>query len=146
MTKKYVYFFGPHGTEGDATMKNSLGGKGANLAEMAKLGPAGSRRLYDQRPRILRPCSSPKRPGQFPESLREGSGRRPARRRKRSMGMKFGDAEQPLLLLSCRSGARTSMPGMMETVLNVGLCHEDDPRPDQEERATSVSCTTPTAG
>ena len=48
MTQKYVYFFGPQGTEGDATMKNSLGGKGANLAEMAKLDPARPVRLHYQ--------------------------------------------------------------------------------------------------
>jgi len=49
------------------------------------------------------------------------------------MGMKFGDAVNPLLI-SVRSGARKSMPGMMETVLNVGLCHRDDPRPHCKDK------------
>ena len=61
------------------------------------------------------------------------------------MGMKYGDPENPLLV-SCRSGARKSMPGMMETVLNVGLCSGDDPGPDRRRPATSGSSTTPTAG
>ena len=117
MSKKYVYYFGPQGTEGDAKMKNELGGKGANLAEMAKLGlpvPAGFTISTEF-------CTVFFAEGrQFPKSLRDEVA---AARQKTeaAMGMKFGDAENPLLL-SCRSGARTSMPGMMETVLNVGLC------------------------
>jgi pyruvate,orthophosphate dikinase len=117
MTKKYVYFFGPQGTEGDATMKNALGGKGANLAEMAKLGlpvPSGFTISTEF-------CTAFFAEGrQFPQSLRDEVAAA-LRKTEEAMGMKFGDAENPLLL-SCRSGARTSMPGMMETVLNVGLC------------------------
>jgi pyruvate,orthophosphate dikinase len=117
MTTKYVYFFGPQGTEGDATMKNSLGGKGANLAEMAKLGlpvPSGFTISTEF-------CTVFFAEGrQFPQSLRDEV-TAALRKTEEAMGMKFGDAENPLLL-SCRSGARTSMPGMMETVLNVGLC------------------------
>ena len=117
MTQKYVYFFGPQGTEGDATMKNSLGGKGANLAEMAKLGlpvPSGFTISTEF-------CTVFFAEGrQFPQSLRDEVAAA-LKKTEEAMGMKFGDAEQPLLV-SCRSGARTSMPGMMETVLNVGLC------------------------
>lgn len=117
MAQKYVYFFGPQGTEGDATMKNTLGGKGANLAEMAKLGlpvPAGFTISTEF-------CTVFFAEGRrFPQSLRDEVVAA-LRKTEEAMGMKFGDAENPLLL-SCRSGARTSMPGMMETVLNVGLC------------------------
>ncbi len=122
MTKKYVYFFGPQGTEGDATMKNSLGGKGANLAEMAKLGlpvPAGFTISTEF-------CTVFFAEGrQFPQSLRDEVAAA-LRKTEEAMGMKFGDPESPLLV-SCRSGARTSMPGMMETVLNVGLCSKTIP-------------------
>ena len=116
-TNKYVYYFGPDGTEGDASMKNTLGGKGANLAEMAKLGlpvPAGFTIACEF-------CSVYIAEGrQFPQSLRDEVAQA-LQKTEAAMGMKYGDAENPLLL-SCRSGARQSMPGMMETVLNVGLC------------------------
>ena len=122
MTQKYVYFFGPQGTEGDATMKNTLGGKGANLAEMAKLGlpvPAGFTISTEF-------CTAFFAEGrQFPQSLRDEVAAA-LRKTEEAMGMKFGDPENPLLL-SCRSGARASMPGMMETVLNVGLCSKTIP-------------------
>jgi len=122
MATKYVYYFGPNGTEGDAGMKNTLGGKGANLAEMAKLGlpvPAGFTIACEF-------CSVYTAEGRkFPQSLRDevASARQ---KTEEAMGMKYGDPENPLLL-SCRSGARQSMPGMMETVLNVGLCSKTMP-------------------
>jgi len=122
MAQKYVYFFGPAGTEGEATMKNTLGGKGANLAEMAKLGlpvPAGFTISTEF-------CAVYFAEGrQFPQSLRDEVAAALAKTEE-AMGMKFGDPENPLLL-SCRSGARASMPGMMETVLNVGLCSKTIP-------------------
>jgi len=114
---KYVYFFGPEGTEGDASMKNTLGGKGANLAEMAKLNlpvPAGFTITTEY-------CNVYLKEGRkFTDEVRKQVADALARVEK-SMGMKYGDAKNPLLV-SCRSGARKSMPGMMETVLNVGLC------------------------
>ncbi len=117
MTQKYVYFFGPKGTEGDASMKNTLGGKGANLAEMAKLElpvPAGFTISTEF-------CTVFFAEGRkFPQSLRDEVATA-LKKTEDAMGMKFGDPKDPLLV-SCRSGARTSMPGMMETVLNVGLC------------------------
>jgi len=114
---KYVYFFGPSGTEGDASMVNLLGGKGANLAEMARLGlpvPAGFTISTEF-------CSRYFAEGRrFPDSLKQEVAEA-LRKVEEAMGKKFGDPDNPLLL-SCRSGARRSMPGMMETVLNVGLC------------------------
>lgn len=114
---KYIYDFGDGKAEGDATKKDLLGGKGANLAEMARLGlpvPAGFT--------ITTECCTDyfKAGRQLPQSLYDGIDAAMVKVEK-SMGMKFGDPEKPLLV-SCRSGARSSMPGMMETVLNVGLC------------------------
>ncbi|MGD0897931.1 MAG: pyruvate, phosphate dikinase [Thermoguttaceae bacterium] len=117
MAQKYVYGFGPTGAEGDASMKNSLGGKGANLAEMCRLGlpvPAGFTINTEF-------CTAYFKEGrQFPQSLRDEVAQALVKTEE-AMGMKFGDRDNPLLV-SCRSGARKSMPGMMETVLNVGLC------------------------
>ncbi len=114
--RKYVYLFGGGTAEGDASQKNLLGGKGANLAEMCLLGipvPAGFT--------ISTECCTAYYAGgcRLPEELRAEV---PAamRRVEELMGMKYGDPENPLLV-SCRSGARKSMPGMMDTVLNVGL-------------------------
>ncbi len=122
MTEKYVYYFGPQGTEGDARMRNELGGKGANLAEMAKLGmpvPAGFTISTGF-------CTAYFAEGRkFPQSLRDEVAAA-MRKTEEAMGMKFGDPDEPLLV-SCRSGARQSMPGMMETVLNVGLCSKTIP-------------------
>lgn len=122
MTQKYVYYFGPDGTEGDASMKNTLGGKGANLAEMAKLGlpvPAGFTLTTEY-------CNVYLSQGKkFTDDLKKDVAAALAKVEK-AMGMKYGDAANPLLV-SCRSGARKSMPGMMETVLNVGLCSKTIP-------------------
>ncbi|NUQ65386.1 MAG: pyruvate, phosphate dikinase [Pirellulales bacterium] len=122
MAEKYVYFFGPKGTEGNASMKNTLGGKGANLAEMANLGlpvPAGFTITTDF-------CTVYFQEGRkFPESLKKEVAEA-LRKVEDAMGMKYGDPANPLLV-SCRSGARKSMPGMMETVLNVGLSSKTIP-------------------
>ena len=114
---KYVYGFGPTGTDGDASMKNLLGGKGANLAEMARLGlpvPAGFTITTD--------CCTAyfDEGGNFPKGL-QAEVEAALKQTEEAMQMKYGDPENPLLI-SSRSGARQSMPGMMETVLNVGLC------------------------
>ena len=113
---KYVYTFGGGTAEGKASDKNLLGGKGANLAEMCLLGipvPAGFT--------ISTECCTAyyANGGKFPEELPDQvlSG---LKNTERIMGKKYGDAVNPLLV-SCRSGARSSMPGMMDTVLNVGL-------------------------
>jgi pyruvate,orthophosphate dikinase len=114
---KYVYFFGGKTAEGKADMKNLLGGKGANLAEMCLMGlpvPAGLTVTTEA-------CTAYyANNAQLPEGLMDEvwAGMKKV---EEAMGMKYGDAENPLLL-SCRSGARASMPGMMDTVLNIGLC------------------------
>jgi pyruvate,orthophosphate dikinase len=114
---KRVYFFGAKNADGKADMKNLLGGKGANLAEMCLLGlpvPAGftvttdvCTEYYDNN------CELPAE--LIPEVWEN------MKMVEQVMGMKYGDPENALLV-SCRSGARKSMPGMMDTVLNVGLC------------------------
>jgi len=115
MTQSYVYRFGGADSEGNAAMKNLLGGKGANLAEMSSLGipvPAGftittevCTRYYEQ--------------GAYPTGLDAQVDKGIAHIEK-IMGATFGSTENPLLI-SVRSGARVSMPGMMDTVLNLGL-------------------------
>ncbi len=119
---KYVYSFGTKKTDGKADMKNLLGGKGANLAEMSRLGipvPAGFTITTDC-------CNDYFAYGsKFPPGLK-GQVEKALSLVEKEMGMKFGDPENPLLL-SARSGARSSMPGMMETVLNIGLCSKTMP-------------------
>ncbi|MDR2906569.1 MAG: pyruvate, phosphate dikinase, partial [Bacteroidales bacterium] len=117
MSKKYVYRFGGKTAEGKADMKNLLGGKGANLAEMCHLGlpvPAGLT--------ITTECCTDYYANncQLPAGLMEDVWKA-MQDVETNMGMKYGDAENPMLM-SARSGARSSMPGMMDTVLNIGLC------------------------
>jgi pyruvate,orthophosphate dikinase len=120
--RKYVYFFGNGKAAGKAEMKNLLGGKGANLAEMTNLKipvPAGFTvttevcTLYYKNNR------------KYPKELKPQVDSAMIRVEK-IMGKKFGDPVNPLLV-SVRSGARSSMPGMMETVLNVGLTSKTIP-------------------
>lgn len=119
---KYVYSFGGKTAEGRADDKNLLGGKGANLAEMCHLGipvPAGFTITTEV-------CTIYyKNNRRYPAELKKQVDQALARVEK-IMGRRFGDPENPLLL-SVRSGARRSMPGMMETVLNVGLCSQTIP-------------------
>ncbi len=114
---KRVYFFGAKKADGKADMKNLLGGKGANLAEMCLLGlpvPAGFTVTTDVCTEYYEnDCQLPKE--LMPEVWEN------MKMVEKIMGMKYGDPEN-VLLVSCRSGARKSMPGMMDTVLNVGLC------------------------
>ncbi len=114
---KYVYSFGGGSAEGRADMKNHLGGKGANLAEMANLGitvPAGFTLTTDVCTYYYDHDRS------YPATL-EAEVDAALAKVEEIMGRKFGDPDETLLL-SVRSGARSSMPGMMETVLNIGLC------------------------
>ncbi len=116
MSKKYVYFFSKHETEGNKDMKNLLGGKGANLAEMASLGipvPPGFTITTEVCTYFM------EHKNRFPEGL-EQTVDRTMKKVEKIMNQKFGDPKDPLLV-SVRSGARASMPGMMETVLNIGL-------------------------
>ncbi|HRZ43434.1 MAG TPA: pyruvate, phosphate dikinase [Bacteroidales bacterium] len=115
--KKYVYYFGGKKAEGEATMKNLLGGKGANLAEMVNLGmPVPSGLTITTEACTDYYANGCKLPGSLMPDVWAGM-----KKVETDMGMIYGDAENPLLV-SCRSGARASMPGMMDTVLNVGLC------------------------
>lgn len=119
MPRKYVYFFGGKRAEGKAEMKSLLGGKGANLAEMVNIKlpvPAGftittevCTYYYDNNKKYPKELKA-----QVLSALNKVE---------KEMGAKFGDSENPLLL-SVRSGARASMPGMMDTILNLGLNDE----------------------
>src|SRR5213594_4175142 len=113
--ERHVYSFGNGRADGSAAMRDVLGGKGAGLAEMANLGlpvPPGftlSAKL----------CLTYLEQGTFPEQLHEEVGRH-LKQLERATRKRFGDAHNPLLV-SVRSGAAVSMPGMMETILNLGL-------------------------
>src|SRR3989344_2072611 len=110
--KKYVYYF----NEGTKEMKHLLGGKGANLAEMTNIGlpvPPG----FTMTTKV---CDSyHKKKGKYPKEVwlqvEEN-----LKKLEQDMNAKFGDLENPLLV-SVRSGAASSMPGMMDTILNLGL-------------------------
>ncbi|MFQ5454759.1 MAG: pyruvate, phosphate dikinase [Nitrospirota bacterium] len=114
--KKYVYFFGDGKAEGKGDWKDLLGGKGAGLAEMTNLGipvPAGftittkaCNEFYLNKKRYPE--------GMWDEVIKN------LRKVEKAMGQRFGDTDNPLLV-SVRSGAKFSMPGMMDTVLNIGL-------------------------
>jgi pyruvate,orthophosphate dikinase len=116
MSTQYVYFFGGGKADGKADMKSLLGGKGANLAEMTNIGlpvPAG----FTITTEVCNYYYAHDK--KYPPELKAQVAEAIAKIEK-SMGAKFGDLKNPLLL-SCRSGARESMPGMMDTVLNIGL-------------------------
>ena len=116
MAKKYVYYFGDGNAEGTSNMKELLGGKGAGLAEMTNLGISVPPGFTISTEACVEYYKLGKKypPGMWEASLQA------LKRVERSMGLGFGDPERPLLV-SVRSGARASMPGMMDTVLNVGL-------------------------
>ncbi len=119
---KYVYYFGNGEADGRADMKNLLGGKGANLAEMTSMGipvPPGFTLTTD----VCNAYYENNR--ELPSALDSQVGE-VLRKIEAAMGKNFGDVKDPLLL-SVRSGARASMPGMMETVLNVGLTSQTIP-------------------
>ncbi|MDI6767325.1 MAG: pyruvate, phosphate dikinase [Bacteroidota bacterium] len=125
MKHKYVYFFGGGKADGNESMKELLGGKGANLAEMA-----GHKDLRLPVPPGFTITTEVcihyyKNKRTYPKGLKEQT-EESLKRIEKIMGKKFGDAQNPLLV-SVRSGARRSMPGMMETVLNVGLTEKTIP-------------------
>lgn len=116
MARKHVYFFGPGVAEGHKGMKDLLGGKGANLAEMAGIGlpvPPG----FTVSTEVCELFTKNRR--RIPEAVKKVIVKNLARL-ERAAGKKLGDPADPLLV-SIRSGARASMPGMMDTVLNLGL-------------------------
>src|SRR5205823_12419314 len=113
---KYVYFFGGGKADGNGKMKEMLGGKGANLAEMCLIGlpvPAGFTITTEV-------CTYYYEHGKSYSPQLKSDVEAAMSKTEQVMGAKFGDAKNPLLV-SCRSGARVSMPGMMDTVLNIGL-------------------------
>jgi len=117
--KKWVYSFGAGHSEGRADMKNLLGGKGANLAEMSNLGlpvPPGFTITTELCTEFY------KNDRRYPENLNAQT-EAALKNISESVGAEFGNPEKPLLV-SVRSGARASMPGMMDTVLNLGLNDE----------------------
>jgi len=117
--KKYIYTFGNGQAEGDGQMKELLGGKGAGLAEMNRIGlpvPAGFTITTEVCTYYY--ANSQQYPADFEKALRAG-----VAHIEKVMNAKFGDPKNPLLL-SVRSGARASMPGMMDTILNLGLNEE----------------------
>ena len=119
---KYVYFFGGGKADGNESMKDLLGGKGANLAEMAG-NPALRLPVPPGFTITTEVCTYYYQHDRtYPAEL-QGQVRAALARIEKLMGKKFGDPGNPLLV-SVRSGARRSMPGMMETVLNVGLNEE----------------------
>ncbi len=116
MPEKYVYYFGTNKVEGNTSMKNLLGGKGANLAEMTSLVipvPAGFTISTEVCTYFYQNDKT------YPSTL-ESEIETALKEVEIEMNAKFGDSENPLLV-SVRSGARVSMPGMMDTVLNLGL-------------------------
>jgi pyruvate,orthophosphate dikinase len=136
---KMVYYFGQTKTEGDASMRDLLGGKGANLAEMTSIGlpvppgftvtTAACARYYEEG-------------GKLPTGLMDQV-RKNVKMLEKETGKVFGSHDDPLLV-SVRSGAKVSMPGMMDTVLNLGL-NDDAVEGLCERWVTSGSRTTRTA-
>jgi pyruvate,orthophosphate dikinase len=116
---RWVYGFGGGGADGDASMKNLLGGKGANLAEMSALGlPVPPGFTITTEACTFYYANGRSYPASLAAQVRDGLARVEA-----LTGKRFGDPANPLLV-SVRSGARASMPGMMDTVLNLGLNDE----------------------
>ena len=116
MPTKYVYYFGNGKAEGKAGMKSLLGGKGANLAEMTNIKlpvPPGFTITTEACNYYY--ANKKKYPKELKKQVEDS-----LKKVERDMGCLFGDIKNPLLL-SVRSGARASMPGMMDTVLNLGL-------------------------
>jgi pyruvate,orthophosphate dikinase len=117
---RYIYYFGDGKADGTADMKNLLGGKGANLAEMTNIGlpvPPGFTITTEVCTYYYANNHT------YPKNLFEKEIPAMLARLEKSVGKKFGDPKNPLLV-SVRSGARTSMPGMMDTILNLGLNDE----------------------
>ena len=136
MAHKYVYLF----REGRADMKNLLGGKGANLAEMTALGLPVPQGFTVSTEACTAYYNNNK---QIPAEILEQIDAALAQTEE-ICGKKFGDMENPFLV-SVRSGARVSMPGMMDTILNLGLNDDRRAGPCQADGATSALLMTPIA-
>src|SRR5437016_11887926 len=117
---KYVYLFGNKKADGDGSMKPLLGGKGANLAEMTRIGlPVPPGFTISTEVCTYFYAHNRSNPRTMQAEVEEG-----IRRMERIMGTTFGDTKAMPLLVAVRSGARDSMPGMMDTILNLGLNDE----------------------
>src|SRR4051794_6805609 len=117
---KYVYYFGNGKADGDGKMKALLGGKGANLAEMTRIGlPVPPGFTISTEVCTYFYAHNRSYPSAMQTQVEEG-----IRRMEKIMGTKFGDKNAMPLLVAVRSGARDSMPGMMDTILNLGLNDE----------------------
>jgi len=113
---QWVYTFGNAAAEGDGTMKDLLGGKGANLAEMCRVGlPVPPGFTISTEVCAYYYANDRKYPDDLQKQIDKGT-----KSIEKVIGKKFGDEQNPLLV-SVRSGARASMPGMMDTILNLGL-------------------------
>ncbi|MFH1310731.1 MAG: pyruvate, phosphate dikinase [Candidatus Omnitrophota bacterium] len=115
MAKKYIYFFGEGQTEGKAEMKKLLGGKGANLAEMTNIGIPVPPGFTISTEACIYYQDNKKNPELLSQEIDKN-----LKKLEKSLGKKFGDNLNPLLV-SVRSGSAVSMPGMMDTILNLGL-------------------------
>ena len=128
-----IFYFGKTRTDGTREQKSLLGGKGANLAEMTGIGlpvPPGFTITTSV-------CADYYRAGKkFPSGLVEDVHRH-VQVLEKELGKKFGDTANPLLV-SVRSGAAVSMPGMMNTILNLGLNDQDGPRPGDSHGERAV--------
>src|SRR5436309_12248378 len=119
-TKKYVYLFGNKKADGNGAMKALLGGKGANLAEMTRIGlPVPPRFTITTEVCTYYYANKRTYPKQLQSQIQAGIANM-----EKIMGTKFGDKNAMPLLVAVRSGARDSMPGMMDTILNLGLNDE----------------------
>ena len=129
MANKWVYMF----SEGDMTMRNLLGGKGANLAEMTSIGlpvPQGFTITTEA-------CTQYYEDGRKINDEIMAQAMEGVKKMEEINGKKFGDLKNPLLV-SVRSGARASMPGMMDTILNLGLNDEVVARNDQRKSGSGL--------
>ena len=127
---KYVYFFGGAKSDGDRTMRDLLGGKGANLAEMANAGLPVPARIHHHDDRLHAVVRQ--RP-QADAGDRSRDGEPTSASSRRPPGLTFGSTSNPLLV-SVRSGAKFSMPGMMDTILNLGLNDAGRRGAEEEDR------------
>ena len=138
--KKWVYFFGAGKAEGNGTWREVLGGKGAGLAEMTKIGlpvPAGFTITTETCDYFYK--NGKKYPAELKKQVTEN-----VKQLEKVTGKKLGDPKDPLLV-SVRSGSARSMPGMMETILNLGLNDKSVEPACAAQPAMSASPTTPTA-
>ena len=131
---KYVYFFGNKKADGNGSMKPLLGGKGANLAEMTRIGLPGASRLHHHHRGLHLLLRQQAHLSQG--TLGAGQGRR--RQHGEDPGQEVSATLEKPLLVAVRSGARDSMPGMMDTILNLGLNDQTVARPRKSQQQPAL--------